>query len=30
MLQATNTDLGNPLVLKLTIVSAKIYYFLYK
>ena len=30
MLQATNTDLFNPLVQKLTIVSVKIYYFLYK
>ena len=30
MLQAANTDLFHPLVSKLTIVSVKIYYFLYK
>ena len=30
MLQAANTDIFNPLVTKLTIVSVKIYYFLYK
>ena len=30
MLQAANTDLLTHLSLKLTIVSVKIYYFLYK
>ena len=30
MLQAANTDLFNPLALKLTLVSVKIYYFHYK
>ena len=30
MLQAANTDLFNPLVRKLTIVSVKIYYIFYK
>ena len=30
MLQGANTDLFNPIVPKLTIVSVEIYYFLYK
>ena len=30
MLQAAHTDLFNPLVPKLTIVSVKMYHFLYK
>ena len=30
MLQAANTDLFNPLVLKAQKVNVKIYYFLYK
>ena len=30
MLQPANTDLFNPLALMLTLVSVKIYHFLYK